>query len=89
MKLPICCMFALNIILAHPVSNTNELNFGSVRLLLWFGKTTTGPSRSSTGQGTAHGLGLRSDHYSLVRPDATYTFTFIFNWKIKFLAFIH
>ena len=33
-----------------------------------FCKGTIGPSRSYTGQGTAHGLGPRSNHYSLVSP---------------------
>ena len=31
-----------------------------------FRMTTTGPSRSYKGQGTAHGLGPGSNHYSLV-----------------------
>ena len=39
-----------------------------------FRKGTTGPSHSYTGQGMAHGLGPRSNHYFLVRPNVVVFF---------------
>ena len=40
----------------------------AVRLLPEFRKGTTGPSRSYTDQGTAHGLGPHSHNHSLMSP---------------------